>query len=762
MFNIFSYIQKDILSLRQYLNMESTQDVTFQDVVRNLFIMRRSDNVYLPDHYYKLIQNEELDGISSLSELISRGFSSFCCEFLEVKGKIVKVKSESLNRWQLNLVSISSLLAMSAVLQKKFRLDNDNLISYLNNYITPNVRFSTLPSAEIIQVDGWQSAHDGLCDLHAHLNGTLESDLVWQDFLEHPLDVYKEIKKNYDNSSKEQFNIVYPGLDPDLFIKFLYIAKSIRAVIYTRIVEGDGKYGIKDVIQRICLSLDLDLNLETSHPIELLIGAGYTPVQMEALFYIIVFQYLEENNDDYVSSLFYFYIQLQGLSNCLLVQQNNCIGFEQFDKYTQNGCREWSEQSYLRRFKQLAGNNLQHISLYEGRFAPKNTIKKNVLLLSRINDGWDDFQNLYEKWHHVKSDVKFGLIAHFIKKRDNKKDNICFYSLREDAIHKAQILSDLIYAKNQIVSRLVGADAAGNEIHTPPEVFAEPFRILRKSGINHFTYHAGEDFFHIISGVRSVYEAIVFLDLKNGDRIGHAVACGVDVSVWIENITNGYIDEAISIKKGEHLDNMAFLHHVITEYGIPELNGKLPLIESEIIKYGKEIFGHELSAHEYVNCWKSRGQVNLEDIIYDNSKYGEHALKYYERFYTEKYNQVIKLPAFKIVSAEEIKLVQHSVLKIMHDKEIVIETLPSSNVIIGHHKSFATYHLYNWYKMQKEGIPIPPIVVGTDDAGIFDTNIYNEYCHIYCQLYYDKKQNIPDIMAFLEELDRNSRLYAFR
>lgn len=41
------------------------------------------------------------------------------------------------------------------------------------------------------------------------------------------------------------------------------------------------------------------------------------------------------------------------------------------------------------------------------------------------------------------------------------------------------------------------------------------------------------------------------------------------------------------------------------------------------------------------------------------------------------------------------------------------------------------FHLYNWYCWEKEGYPVPPNVVGTDDTDIFATNIYNEYCNIF-------------------------------
>lgn len=85
-----------------------------------------------------------------------------------------------------------------------------------------------------------------------------------------------------------------------------------------------------------------------------------------------------------------------------------------------------------------------------------------------------------------------------------------------------------------------------------------------------------------------------------------------------------------------------------------------------------------------------------------------------------------------------------------------------NNVVIGHHHSFSTYHLYNWYKWSKEGEKIPAIVVGTDDAGIFATNIYNEYCHIYCMLVFDKGLSPFEAMDYIERLVHNAKVYVFK
>ena len=97
----------------------------------------------------------------------------------------------------------------------------------------------------------------------------------------------------------------------------------------------------------------------------------------------------------------------------------------------------------------------------------------------------------------------------------------------------------------------------------------------------------------------------------------------------------------------------------------------------------------------------------------------------------------------------------------MTKKEIVIETLPTSNVRIGFHKDFSTYHLFNWTKWRAEGKSIPPIVVGSDDTGIFATNIYNEYANIYCMLLNTHHMPHSQIMDIIKRLDEDSHIYKF-
>lgn len=67
----------------------------------------------------------------------------------------------------------------------------------------------------------------------------------------------------------------------------------------------------------------------------------------------------------------------------------------------------------------------------------------------------------------------------------------------------------------------------------------------------------------IVDGLRAIDEAIHFLDLRCGDRLGHALALGVDVDKWYEGKSN-----RILISKQEYLDNIVWLYSKLRKYSV--------------------------------------------------------------------------------------------------------------------------------------------------------------------------------------------------
>jgi len=79
-------------------------------------------------------------------------------------------------------------------------------------------------------------------------------------------------------------------------------------------------------------------------------------------------------------------------------------------------------------------------------------------------------------------------------------------------------------------------------------------------------------------------------------------------------------------------------------------------------------------------------------------------------------------------------IIQLLILEYLAKKEIVIEALPTSNLCISHYQHLKEYHLEKWLEVDEEKRLLPSVVLGSDDPGIFMTNIYNEYALVYMHL----------------------------
>jgi len=783
------------------------KQVSFNDVKRRMLLLERMGNRFIADHYYRLSQEKSFYKIGSIADVLSKGLFGIAEDHLEFRRNRIHVKQDKQNDWQELITQIPPLVLQAAFLHKHKPLTDKKtsaIQDYFKDVILPNARYTALPHPYIPQLENYIEKKNGLHDLHVHLNGSTETDIAWQDFLVAPDKIYKELKDGFKNNLvKEQFEQESHLTDPLKFRDLLLIARRIRNFMFVMLYPDKNDDDIKSTEQLLCKILDVGTPFYDGidNPFSDLIAnkeiTDAYPMAVECLMYVLLFQHLSCKPKACVESLFHFYLLILGLSNRLLVQQTHQNGFEQFQKQTLNYLRSHPEKVYKNRFLQLHGNELRNIHFLEGRFSPKDSEHKTLLLLHDILNGWQELLKEEKGVFPLKEEPKLKLIAHFIKEKDKHPDEqIRHKDLRKSVWQKACVLAYMKGRNSKFIQEVIGIDAASSEFDAPTEVFAPAFRLLRKRGFEHFTYHAGEDFFHIISGLRAIYESIEFFDMQHGDRIGHAVASGVNAQVWIDNV-----GKDILIRQGEHLDNLLFAYHLIVKEKIDSLKTSLPPLAQKISELSFKIYqeyypveiqleawllrkycpmlllsGKKESAEPYsVFCNDEWCEIveNIPSLKDDNyveisgkclpkkDKRVELLEKYHNSRYCKFYNEIIKIEALELFDVKAIKELQLALLKHMHKKEIVIETLPTSNVRIGQHHDFETYHLWNWIKWEEEGAFIPPIVVGTDDTGIFATNIYNEYANIYCHLTSQCKMNHEKAMALIEKLDKNASIYKF-
>ena len=718
-----SYLLTDHLSLSSYRDGE---DVTLDDIERRLMIIAREHNHVIPHHYLRLVSNSSFRGIEKKSQVFTQALPQLAEDFLERRNNRIYVRIEKFNAWQEQIAYIPPMLLISAYIFKNVISSITDIMSdsFFNQYIAPNLGNTSLIPPYISQLEELKKENNGFNDLHIHLNGTMETESVWLDILHYPERVIHNMEESAKGNklAKEQYEQFDNWTRPDKLKHSITQAINLREFLFSEICK---------VVP---------------------VNEAFTR-QAESSLYISVLHYLSMYPDNKeVASSFHHYLLILGLVNQMLVQQPQCFGFEQFQQYTSNGLREYSEQEYEQRFLQLAGNQLDNIKIIEGRFSPKDTQDKNNQLIDKIRRGWLLLNN---RQGCNKSNIR--LIAHFIKRADKQKNDIRFKELRLKNRKICEALISLRNSGSKNGKAIVGIDAAASEFDTSPEVFAPVFKKLREKGFQHFTYHAGEDFYHLLGGLRAIYEAITFLNLQRGDRIGHATAAGVDPETWEHNVGSEVV-----VPIGAYMDDLLFVYYLISNNECKALESLMPRLYMRITELSREIFPNdEFQVYDLIYSWKKRQEDILE--LADSGELNNiKALKrYHQKEYVEKYKKEIKVKIFEILDENALREVQLAILKIMHHKEIAIETLPTSNIFIGYHNSFNTYHLVNWIRWEKEGKPIPPIVLGTDDAGIFATNIYNEYCHIYTLLVYEYDFCINEAFEIIRKINRDANYYTF-
>ena len=502
-----------------------------------------------------------------------------------------------------------------------------------------------------------------------------------------------------------------------------------------------------------------------------------------------------------LETLFYAYLIIKSRIRYELVQLNRIQGFANFQEYQDRKCRFIKEGSiYDRLILNSAISNTfknQHINYLEARISPKNSVEENIEMIERYDRIALSPQfttpicapSCYMKDDDNKITIdrdKFYYIFHFIKKPQYEVDYIKtddntillkprFHRLRNEVRRQAQAINIIRKEHCSISNRIIGIDAASSEIGVRPEIFAHAFRYLKhysyedpdymirdaKRNPLGYTYHVGEDFLDIADGLRAVDEAIKFLKLGRGDRIGHGLVLGTDPKKYYEK--KGC---CIVLTKLDYLDNVAWLLTQIRYYNIQVSSNLIQELENDYWRlfndiYGNAIYGSgNISPYIYYQSWLLRGDdpcdensvANIhkspltfwercslnEGAMFDSARKIEDAAKLYIRYHYDPsvkkrgaISEEFKVSSSYIKLMEQLQAAMRTEIAEMH---IAIETNPTSNIKIGNFDKYIEHPITKFYNAELEidhsklqECSQISVSINTDDLGVFDTNLENEY-----------------------------------
>ena len=391
--------------------------------------------------------------------------------------------------------------------------------------------------------------------------------------------------------------------------------------------------------------------------------------------------------------------------------------------------------------------------------------------------------------------LKTGLVYHFIKEtrklRSSKKlsgnltqprswDKIKEYRHQLTAIKKMAK-----YGKKSLL-KFVGIDAANEEIRCRPEVFAPFYRAMRTYPNIKRTFHVGEDFTFITDGLRAMNEAIKYLDLGEKDRLGHGSAVATNIDKYFVLKGRHFISS-----KQDMLDDYCFLY--TNTKAINAFNSFNKSTVDTINKLLEEIYGFaDIDAYllslelrgDHPNVYKGLSKIGTYNE--EKSKWKDKRKEYYlngafKGLYKKAWNNqnaltyIFRYHYYKDVRdkgdevcmsfigkdyIEAIKRAQDNLAKLIVKKKIGIETNPTSNYLIGPFVDFEDVPAicFDNGKLAKKDVLVS---IGTDDPGLFFTNLRNEYNSLIYYYAEEENMNQTEIIAKMKKLAKRSMDLSF-
>lgn len=524
-------------------------------------------------------------------------------------------------------------------------------------------------------------------------------------------------------------------------------------------------------------------------------GRIHTTGENVLLHYSLMYMQSSGNEDNEFHKIFWQYIRMKSMFFQLWVQRNTTRGLDYFDKfYFTNGSTMNMSSNYWESIirSQFANKYLKKIEFRTTVSNSYSDTKKWIIkffkaYLTIIHEKYCIKHKVTGNYVAVREFPQAAIVYHLIKEKDYDEPEKCwlehvmdmeintnrldYYTLQKKYEQQVVILKKIRRECPELSRYLVGLDAASGENNTPVWVFASVYESARDSKEEmlvssnlrnnydkvqslRFTFHAGEEFRHILSGLRRIDEVIEYCKFHAGDRIGHGVALGLDPIAWKD------MNPMVVVPRIEILDNLLWVYKLFSREFYNTSNVQF-YIEKEIFFHAKEIYEEiegitipillEAYENQFQAMDESRKACNsyIKNMSEDNDRSKSdklfcekidesntilwNAKKLYASRHCKKYMMKMMEPIYYKVTEQEIEIaseVQKIVRKRVSKLGIVIEVNPSSNTTITEADTLFKNQAYVLNGLVKSEDNVL-ICVNTDNPSSCATNISNELAYIY-------------------------------
>ncbi len=329
----------------------------------------------------------------------------------------------------------------------------------------------------------------------------------------------------------------------------------------------------------------------------------------------------------------------------------------------------------------------------------------------------------------------------------------------------AQALVTVFQMYPRALRTVRGFDLCTDEAGVPVWVMAPLIRWVRDAGHQasihlksrgefrirppRISVHAGEDFVHLLTGLRRLDESITYLHLEEGDRLGHALALGVDPQVWLGRAGR------VVLTREDRLFDLIWEWGCYARQAVGVVSERLAYVRAEMVRLARIIFGRSYPPEDlmdFVERLHTKQELRIEGFpnnpmlrAHNLRRQAEHDKKGSDEFEPDgrrllraylgdegvwRRGRVTETVDLRNVRHEQAALseLQNGLRRKVGRLCLTVEVNPSSNVLIGDLGNFVGHPLWRLKPVvPTDDVPPLSICIGSDDPLTFATTLPHEY-----------------------------------
>lgn len=366
-----------------------------------------------------------------------------------------------------------------------------------------------------------------------------------------------------------------------------------------------------------------------------------------------------------------------------------------------------------------------------------------------------------------------GMVLHFTKAREGSSrtgeylhadPGTLIYGFRharwfEERHQQAQAIATALHENPGLLILLRGIDAASHEFAQPTWALLPLWQIVRRASEQasarlaqrrpplqipplRATIHAGEDFGRLPEGLRRIHEALEFGLVRMGDRIGHALALGIDphhVAAQTYEVSQPLEDR---------LDDLLWEMSRYECGDVPAQTGRVQFVRAQIMNLGRRQYGSEVTVEQLLRARNLRHKPGLlrrmgfplptSQALPPSAHEVAETLLY--RYLTDSRvfvrGQQPVLVHCDGAEVDFLQAVQKFLRSLLGRLEVTVESNPTSNLLIGGFPSLNSLPAMRMSPLpdQPTGADLgPPVLlsINTDNPVTFSSCLADELAHVY-------------------------------